>query len=176
VAVTGPCGAVGKRTGAIVCVGAAGPVQVVFDGQAQFHLAAIADADFMTTAILPNNAVEQFRKSQTILATLKGQIYQFNLTSTGQLAAVIPDFMEYVKNIPVTPEGSTATGRALLEGAHHPHTGRKRRPGLRLFRGCEIRRISHHTGRSYAARRHARRRLCARRWFPRQAGNPSVHG
>jgi len=74
------------------------PIQVIFDGRAQFELFATADTDALATAILPNNTVlEQFRKSQSMVATLRGQTFQFALTSTGQLVPVVANCVAKVK-------------------------------------------------------------------------------
>jgi S1-C subfamily serine protease len=79
-------------------VGESVPMQVIFDGQAQFQLFAIAVTRTQATAVLPNNAaLEQFRKSHLMVAILKGQTYQFNMNSTGQVVPVVANCVAKVK-------------------------------------------------------------------------------
>jgi S1-C subfamily serine protease len=75
------------------------PIDVTFDGQAQFHLFGTAvGADFVI-AILPNNAlIDQFRKSRLMVAVGKGTTLQFNLTSTGQLLPIIANCVVKTKS------------------------------------------------------------------------------
>jgi S1-C subfamily serine protease len=80
-------------------VGETFPIDVTFDGQAQYHLFGTAVARIMVTALLPNNAaIEQLRKSSLMSATVKGQTFQFNLTSTGQLVSIIANCVTKVKS------------------------------------------------------------------------------
>jgi S1-C subfamily serine protease len=76
-------------------VGETFPVQVTFDGQEQFELFVTADTVALATGNLTNNAMlEQFRKSRTMVVMpehryFRGQTFQFNLNSTGQLVQII---------------------------------------------------------------------------------------
>jgi S1-C subfamily serine protease len=73
------------------------PMDVTFDGQAQFHLAGSVASPQLMTAVLPSSAIEQFRKSSLMIATVKDQTLQFSLTSTGQLLPVIANCVAKVK-------------------------------------------------------------------------------
>jgi len=74
------------------------PIDVTFDGQAQFHLFGTAASAIYVTSVLPNNsAMEQFRKSHMMAAVAKGQVFQFNLTSTGQLLPTIANCVAKTK-------------------------------------------------------------------------------
>jgi S1-C subfamily serine protease len=74
-------------------------IDVTFDGQAQFHLFGTALASTLVTAILPNTAaMDQFRKSRLMVAVAKGQAFQFNLESTGQLLPVIANCVTKIKS------------------------------------------------------------------------------
>jgi S1-C subfamily serine protease len=82
------------------------PIEVTFDGQAQYHLVGTADTPILVTSILPSPAaIEQFRKSHLMAVTAKGQIFQFNLNSTGQLLPVIANCVAKVKSAGVTNAG-----------------------------------------------------------------------
>jgi S1-C subfamily serine protease len=75
------------------------PIDVTFDGQAQYHLFVTGVSTIMMTAILPNNAaIEQFRKSNLMAATTKGHTFQFNLASTRQLLPVIANCAAKIKS------------------------------------------------------------------------------
>jgi S1-C subfamily serine protease len=81
-----------------IAAGEISPIDVTFDGQAQFHLFGTGVTTIMMTAILPNNAaIEQFRKSNLMAATTRGQTFQFNLTSTGQLLPVVANCVAKAK-------------------------------------------------------------------------------
>jgi S1-C subfamily serine protease len=107
------------------------PIDITFDAQAQFHLFGSAfDSSGLVIATLPNNAiVEQFRKSNLLVVTMKGITLPFNLTSTGQLLPAIATCVTKVKaagitnagdfsvlppkpSVPTTPAKSTATTSA----------------------------------------------------------------
>ena len=64
-------------------------IDVTFDGQAQFHLFGTAVSPILVTSILPGNTVNDLRKSHLMVATAKGQTFQFNLTSTDRLLPAI---------------------------------------------------------------------------------------
>jgi S1-C subfamily serine protease len=73
------------------------PIDVTFDGQAQFHLAAGVLSSQLLAAVFPNSALEQFRKASLMIATVKDQTFQFSLTSTNQLLPVIANCVAKVK-------------------------------------------------------------------------------
>jgi S1-C subfamily serine protease len=74
------------------------PIDLTFDGQAQYHLFGTALSNNLVFALLPNNAaVEQLRKSQLMVAVGKGTTFHFNLTSTGQLMPVIANCVAKIK-------------------------------------------------------------------------------
>ena len=67
-----------------------------------------------------------------------------------------PEFIEYVRTVPVEPDRGTVTGRALLEGQDRSYPRRAGRPGLHLGGSAATGRLSHHARRSDAARRRRR--------------------
>ncbi|MFZ0778732.1 MAG: trypsin-like peptidase domain-containing protein [Xanthobacteraceae bacterium] len=69
--------------------GATFPIDITFDGQAQFHLVAVASSPVVAAAVLPDAAVSQFRKSQLMVLQGKTHTLQFPLSSTDNLAMVI---------------------------------------------------------------------------------------
>jgi S1-C subfamily serine protease len=110
------------------------PVEVTFDGQAQLHLAGTALSPQLLTALVPNSAIEQFRKASLMIATAKEQTFQFNLTSTNQLLPIIANCVAKVKAtglanagdfsvlpakppVPATPTKSTTTASAAPSAA-----------------------------------------------------------
>jgi S1-C subfamily serine protease len=75
------------------------PIDVTFDGQAQFHLFGTAVSTILVTSVLPTNAtIEQFRKSHLMVATAKGTTLQFDLASTGQLLPTIANCVAKTKS------------------------------------------------------------------------------
>ena len=84
------------------------PIDVTFDGQAQFHLFGAAATLNDVIAILPNPAVEQLRKSRTMAAVAKGQVFQIALTSTGQLLPIIANCVTKTKAAGVSSAGDFA--------------------------------------------------------------------
>jgi hypothetical protein len=75
------------------------PIDVTFDGQAQYHLFGPAVVRNLVTSILPSTAiVEQFRKAKLMVAVAKGNTFQFNLNSTGQLLPVIANCVVKTKS------------------------------------------------------------------------------
>ncbi len=74
------------------------PIDVTFDGQAQFHLFGTAANSILVVAILPNNAlIDQFRKARLMVAVGKGATFQFALSSTGQLLPTISNCVAKTK-------------------------------------------------------------------------------
>ncbi len=69
--------------------GATFPIDITFDGQAQFHLIATATTPVEGVAVFPDPAVTQFRKSHVMVLQGKTHTLQFPLSSTDNLAAVI---------------------------------------------------------------------------------------
>ena len=69
--------------------GATFPVDVTFDGQARFHLIAMAASSVVAAAALPDPAVLQFRKSHFMVLEGKTHTLQFALSATDKLAKVI---------------------------------------------------------------------------------------
>ena len=69
-----------------------------------------------------------------------------------------PEFMDYVRNIPIQPERGSAVGRALLEGraVHIPDV--KADPEYTLVEGAAIGRLPHGSRRSDVARGRSNRR------------------
>jgi len=88
------------------------PIDVTFDGQAQFHLFGTAVMQNNVIAILPNPALEQLRKSHVMAVVAKGQVMQFTLTSTGQLLPVIANCVAKTKTAGVSNAGDFSTPAA----------------------------------------------------------------
>jgi S1-C subfamily serine protease len=75
------------------------PLDVTFDGQAQYRLFVTGVSPILITGILPNNAaIERFRRSNLMVATAKGHTFQFTLKSTGQLLPVIANCAAKMKS------------------------------------------------------------------------------
>jgi S1-C subfamily serine protease len=86
--------------------GATYPIDVTFDGQAQFHLFGTAATENSVHVALPTNAViDQLRKSQLMAATAYGQTIQFYLNSTGQLLPTIANCVTKTKSAGVGSAG-----------------------------------------------------------------------
>jgi S1-C subfamily serine protease len=80
-------------------VGETFPIDVTFDGQTKIHLFGTAITSVLVTAILPNNALlNQFRKSQLMVAEAKGATFQFKLTSTGRVIPTIENCVVKTKS------------------------------------------------------------------------------
>jgi S1-C subfamily serine protease len=69
--------------------GATFPIDITFDGQAQFRLIAEANSPVVATTVLPDAAVSQFRKSRVMILQGKTHTLQFPLSSTDNLATAI---------------------------------------------------------------------------------------
>jgi S1-C subfamily serine protease len=75
------------------------PIDVTFDGQAQYHLFGTALTLNLVTAVLPNSAtIEQLRKAHLMVAVAKGATLQFNLESTGKLLPIISNCTAKIKS------------------------------------------------------------------------------
>jgi S1-C subfamily serine protease len=95
-------------------------IDVTFDGQAQFHIFGSAVAANFVNAILPNPALEQFRKAHMMAAVAKGQVFQLNLTSTGQLLPVIANCVTKTKSAGVSNAGDFSIAAAKPPAAATP--------------------------------------------------------
>jgi S1-C subfamily serine protease len=85
------------------------PIDVTFDGQAQYRLFGTALLSNLVTSVLPNNAaIEQLRKSQLMVAVAKGATFQFNLNSTGQLLPIIANCVSKTKTVGTANAGDFA--------------------------------------------------------------------
>jgi S1-C subfamily serine protease len=74
------------------------PIDVIFDGQAQFKLFGTAVTESLVTSILPSsNVLEQLKKAHLMVAVAKGTTLQFTLNSTGQLLPVIANCLTKMK-------------------------------------------------------------------------------
>jgi S1-C subfamily serine protease len=65
------------------------PIDITFDGQAQFHIAGSAANSKLITAILPEPAANRLRKSRLMIATGRTQTIPFALNSIEALLPVI---------------------------------------------------------------------------------------
>ncbi len=95
------------------------PIDLTFDGQAQYHLFGTVIASTLIGAVLPNNSVlNEIRKSHLMVAIAKGATLQFRLDSTGQLLPTIANCVDKMKSggisnagdfsVPVKPVVQTA--------------------------------------------------------------------
>ena len=74
------------------------PIDVTFDGQAQFHLFGTAAQPTSVTAIMPNEAIDRVRKSNLMVAVIKGTTFQFVLRSTAELLPTIVNCVAKTKS------------------------------------------------------------------------------
>ena len=70
-------------------VGANFPIDITFDGQAQFRIFGTATTATLVTAPFPDPAVAQFRKSHLMVTAGKNHTLQFALSATDKLVSVI---------------------------------------------------------------------------------------
>jgi S1-C subfamily serine protease len=85
------------------------PIDVTFDGQAQYHLFGTATVRNVVVSILPSSAiVDQLRKSKLMVAVGKGSTFQFDLNSTGQLLPVIANCVAKIKSGGIANAGDFA--------------------------------------------------------------------
>jgi S1-C subfamily serine protease len=80
-------------------------LDVTFDGQAQFRIFGAAIAANNLNAILPSPALEQLRKARLMVVVAKGQVMQFELTSTAQLLPMIASCVAKTKAVGVANVG-----------------------------------------------------------------------
>jgi hypothetical protein len=75
------------------------PIDLTFDGQAQFHVfGAALTSNFVRVPMPVNSALmAQFRKSSTMAALAKGQLFQFKLDSTSQLLPALANCVASIK-------------------------------------------------------------------------------
>jgi S1-C subfamily serine protease len=94
------------------------PIDVTFDGQAQFHLFGTAFSPTFVISILPNNAaIDQFRKSSLMVAVAKGATFQFRLTSTGQLLPTIANCVAKTKSGGIANVGDFSIAKPVVQSA-----------------------------------------------------------
>jgi S1-C subfamily serine protease len=107
------------------------PIDVTFDGQAQYHLFGTAVNPNLVTSVLPNNAaIEQFRKAHLMVAVAKGATLQFNLESTGKLLPVIANCVAKIKagglasagDFSIIPPPKPAASKPVVQSAAAPAT------------------------------------------------------
>lgn len=65
------------------------PIDVTFDGQARFHVTATAATPVLVTLVLPDPAIDEFRKSHVMAFQGTNHAFQFPLSSPDKLVAVI---------------------------------------------------------------------------------------
>jgi hypothetical protein len=98
------------------------PIDLTFDGQAQFHVFGTAAATNSVIVPMPLNSalMSQFRKSTGMTAFAKGQLFQFKLDSTSQLLPALANCVASIKanglahagDFSVKPAPKTATAAA----------------------------------------------------------------
>jgi len=81
------------------------PIDITFDGQAQFHIFANAVSPNLISAILPDGAANRFRKSHLMIAAGKVQTIPFELKSADKLMAALANCVESVKAVGVANAG-----------------------------------------------------------------------
>ena len=82
------------------------PIELTFDGQAQYHIFGFAASPTLVTSILPNSTViTQFRKSHLMAAVAKGATFQFDLKSTGPLFPMIANCVAKIKSAGIASAG-----------------------------------------------------------------------
>lgn len=81
------------------------PIDVTFDGQSQARLFGTAASTQLVTAIMPTNVMRDFRKSSLMVAIAKGATFQFSLTSTGPLLAMVANCVTKVKTAGLASAG-----------------------------------------------------------------------
>ena len=88
-------------------IGESFPIDLTFDGQAQFHVFGKALARNNVLVPMPGNSnlMTQFRKSSTMSAMAKGQLFQFKLDGTAQLIPTLANCVALVKAKGVTNVG-----------------------------------------------------------------------
>jgi S1-C subfamily serine protease len=86
------------------------PIDITFDGQAQYHLFGTAITPNIITSVVPNNSVvDQLRKAHLMVAVTKGTTLQFILSSTGQLLPTIAHCVATVKSGGLSSAGDFST-------------------------------------------------------------------
>ena len=78
-------------------VGDTFPIDLTFDGQAQVRLFGTALKTDFITAIVPPNAVNEFRKGHLMVLQAKGATIQFNLTGSGVVVPTIANCVAKTK-------------------------------------------------------------------------------
>jgi S1-C subfamily serine protease len=82
------------------------PIDLTFDGQAQYRLFGTAVSPALVTSILPNNSVvNEIRKAHLMVAVAKGTTFQFLLNSTGQLLPTIANCVTQTKSAGISNVG-----------------------------------------------------------------------
>ena len=90
--------------------GATFPIDITFDGQAQFNLVAVASSPVVAAAVLPDPAVSQFRKSHLMVLQGKTHTLQFPLSSTDNLAMVIENCVKRMNDGGLSGAGDFSVG------------------------------------------------------------------
>jgi hypothetical protein len=80
-------------------VGEAFPIDLTFNGERQFHVYGKAIGRNQVSVPMPSNSalMTQFRKSSSMSALAKGQLFQFNLNGTAQLMPTLANCVASVK-------------------------------------------------------------------------------
>jgi S1-C subfamily serine protease len=73
------------------------PIDLVFDGQAQFRIYGKAIKPIVIVAPLPDAALARLRRSHLMAATGDGQTYQFNVSTVGKAVSAISNCVDFVK-------------------------------------------------------------------------------
>src|SRR5262249_5865222 len=99
-------------------VGEVIPIDLTFDGRNQFHVFGTAQTPNFVMVPMPNSSslLRDFRRSGTMAASAKGNVFQFNLNETAQLLPALANCVATV-----TKHGLSAahdfTGRPTFDAA-----------------------------------------------------------
>jgi hypothetical protein len=121
------------------------PIDLTFDGQTQFHVFGAALTNNFVRVPMPVTSalMAQFRKSATMTALAKGQLFQFKLDSTSQLlptlancvASIKANGLAHVGDFTVKPAPKPATAAApppVVGGSLNVDSGPPTSPELQI--------------------------------------------
>jgi S1-C subfamily serine protease len=118
--------------------GNAAPIDVTFDGQSQARLFATATSEIMTLAILPPNVARAFQKANLMVAVSGNVAFNFNLTSTAPLLAVLTNCVSTVKAGGINSAGEFAAPKSVAAKPDAPNNPRSGKTGSQTGTGFVI--------------------------------------
>jgi hypothetical protein len=95
------------------------PIDLVFDGQQQFHVFGNPITNQLVTVPMPDNSalIGEFRKSRTMLAFAKGRQFIFNLATTSALLPVLVNCVQRVNANGLASAGDFSIPAAVAKNA-----------------------------------------------------------